>query len=157
MNSTVIQTYNKTTYGLCSLDQDYGNLTTQWTPPDGADGGTGSRGVDLIAVPLTEDGDNYYFSSAANGVQCQKGMRFHIVVAYGSGLPPELNQPPPPPPVPSTPPPLPPIEATPSSQSETFYNGAAGMDAAGRLTLAFCLGVLLLVRLPAAANTIPCF
>ncbi|MQL80287.1 hypothetical protein Taro_012735 [Colocasia esculenta] len=154
-NSTVIQTYNKTTYGLCSLDQDYGNLTTQWTPFEGADGGSGGRAADAIAVPLTVNGENYYFSSTGDGIQCRNGMKFHITVAHGSGLPPALNQPPPPPPTPATPPPLSPIDATPSSQSETFYNGAPARGGSGPLAIAFSVGFLLLEVLPLAAKGIP--
>lgn len=50
-----------------------------------------------VSVPLTIEGSNYFFSDASDGVQCQHGMAFEINVAHGLGLPPALNQPPPPP------------------------------------------------------------
>ena len=50
-----------------------------------------------VAVPLTIAGPNYYFSDADDGTQCQSGMAFEIQVNHGLGLPPYLNQPPPPP------------------------------------------------------------
>lgn len=60
-------------------------------------GGSNQFGQPLtIAVPLTIEGPNYYFSDADDGMQCQQGMAFEINVKHGSGLPPSLNQPPPP-------------------------------------------------------------
>lgn len=50
-----------------------------------------------VAVPLTIEGANYFFSDASDGVQCENGMAFGINVSHGVGLPPNLNQPPPPP------------------------------------------------------------
>nr|KYP64262.1 Early nodulin-like protein 1 [Cajanus cajan] len=85
-NQTVVQTYNKTTYLNCTADE--------------TDNGTFVRrfGEALtIAVPLTIVGPNYFFSDAADGVQCQHGLAFEIDVQRGLGLPPSLNQPPPPP------------------------------------------------------------
>lgn len=89
---TVIQTYNLTTYQACNIDDASGNDTFQYG------GGSDQFGEALtVAVPLTLEGPNYFFSDADDGVQCQKGMRFEIDVKHGSGLPPSLNQPPPPP------------------------------------------------------------
>ncbi|KAF7152294.1 hypothetical protein RHSIM_Rhsim01G0161200 [Rhododendron simsii] len=60
--------------------------------------------AEMISVPLTVEGPNYFFSDADDGIQCKQGMAFEIVVNYGLGLPPSLNQPPPPPnTTPSTP------------------------------------------------------
>lgn len=50
----------------------------------------------IIAVPLTIEGTQYYFSDANDGAQCHNGMAFQIKVNHGLGLPPSLNQPPPP-------------------------------------------------------------
>ncbi|XP_060668719.1 early nodulin-like protein 18 [Ziziphus jujuba] len=91
-NQTVIQTYNETTYQSCIADDAAGNDTFQYG------GGRENFGELLtIALPLTIEGTNYYFSDADDGVQCQRGMAFEIDVAHGLGLPPSLNQPPPPP------------------------------------------------------------
>lgn len=53
--------------------------------------------AETITVALTIEGTQYYFSGADDGVQCQNGMAFEIKVGHGLGLPPSLNQPPPPP------------------------------------------------------------
>ncbi|KAL6965124.1 hypothetical protein U1Q18_036179 [Sarracenia purpurea var. burkii] len=91
-NQTVIQTYNDTTYRSCSTDDASGDDTFQYG------GGSDQFGVAAtIAVPLTIEGSNYFFSDADDGVQCQQGMAFEIAVNHGLGLPPSLNQPPPPP------------------------------------------------------------
>uniref|UniRef100_A0A5B7BKP8 Putative cucumber peeling cupredoxin-like n=1 Tax=Davidia involucrata TaxID=16924 RepID=A0A5B7BKP8_DAVIN len=91
-NQTVIQTYNETTYHSCSTDDSSDDDTFQY------DGGSNQFGEALtIPVPLTIEGPNYYFSDADDGVQCQQGLAFEIVVSHGLGLPPSLNQPPPPP------------------------------------------------------------
>ncbi|XAR63145.1 hypothetical protein NMG60_11022983 [Bertholletia excelsa] len=92
-NQTVIQTYNESTYSSCSADDASDSDTFQY------DGGSNVFGqLETIAVPLTIEGANYYFSDAGDdGVQCQQGMAFEIVVNHGLGLPPSLNQPPPPP------------------------------------------------------------
>ncbi|XP_030535479.1 cucumber peeling cupredoxin-like [Rhodamnia argentea] len=91
-NLTVIQTYNLTTYQACNIDNASGNDTFLYG------GGSGQFGKALtVAVPLTLEGPNYFFSDADDGVQCQNGMSFEIDVKHGSGLPPSLNQPPPPP------------------------------------------------------------
>ncbi|KAI8571914.1 hypothetical protein RHMOL_Rhmol01G0157400 [Rhododendron molle] len=99
-NETVIQTYNLTTYQSCSTDNALDTDTFQYG------GGDEDFGVvETISVPLTVEGPNYFFSDADDGVQCKQGMAFKIVVNYGLGLPPSLNQPPPPP---YTAPPTPP-------------------------------------------------
>ncbi|KAK9273069.1 hypothetical protein L1049_017876 [Liquidambar formosana] len=90
-NQTVIQTYNDTTYKSCTMD-DMSNDTFSY------DGGSSEFDQAMtVAVPLTSEGPNYYFSDAEDGVQCEQGMAFEIVVSHGQGLPPSLNQPPPPP------------------------------------------------------------
>ncbi|KAL8114271.1 hypothetical protein AgCh_021211 [Apium graveolens] len=107
-NQSVIQTYNATTYKNCTIDYSEDDDTFSFTS------GNNEFNQSLtIAVPLTINGTNYYFSDSNDGVQCEQGMAFEIDVKYGSGLPPSLNQPPPPayvepsPPVPdvTTPPP----------------------------------------------------
>ncbi|KAK2997496.1 hypothetical protein RJ639_024961 [Escallonia herrerae] len=91
-NQTVIQTYNETTYRSCSISDSSDNDTFKFA------GGGNIFGVALtMAVPLTIEGPNYYFSDAEDGVQCQNGLAFEILVQHGLGLPPSLNQPPPPP------------------------------------------------------------
>ncbi|XVF22674.1 hypothetical protein REPUB_Repub12eG0191400 [Reevesia pubescens] len=91
-NQTVIQTYNETTYRGCTMDDASDTDTFQY------DGGNTNFDQSLtIAVPLTIEGTNYYFSDADDGVQCQRGMAFEIIINHGNGLPPNLNQPPPPP------------------------------------------------------------
>ncbi|MFQ6619980.1 hypothetical protein Gotur_000950 [Gossypium turneri] len=91
-NQTVIQTYNETTYRNCTTDDASDTDTFQYN------GGKTDFDQSLtIEVPLTIEGANYYFSDAGDGVQCQRGMAFKILVRHGNGLPPSLNQPPPPP------------------------------------------------------------
>ncbi|XP_022759521.1 cucumber peeling cupredoxin-like [Durio zibethinus] len=91
-NQTVIETYNETTYRSCVTDDASDTDTFQYG------GGNTDFGQSLtIAVPLTIEGTNYYFSDADDGIQCQQGMAFEILVNHGIGLPPSLNQPPPPP------------------------------------------------------------
>lgn len=91
-NSSVIQTYSNTTYLSCTIDDAQSNDTFQY------DGGETKFGEPLtVAVPLTKEGPNYYFSDGDDGGQCQRGMAFTIQVQHGLGLPPSLNQPPPPP------------------------------------------------------------
>ncbi|KAI6702638.1 hypothetical protein NL676_011774 [Syzygium grande] len=83
-NQTVIQTYNLTTYQACSTDDASGKDTFQYG------GGSEHFGEALsVAVPLTLEGPNYFFSDADDGAQCQDGMRFEIDVKHGAGLPPE--------------------------------------------------------------------
>ncbi|KAM0007568.1 putative Phytocyanin domain, cupredoxin [Helianthus debilis subsp. tardiflorus] len=91
-NQTVILTYNETTYRSCSIDNSSDSDTFSYSS------GNQQFGQPLtIAVPLTIEGANYFFSDASDGVQCQNGMAFRINVTHGVGLPPSLNQPPPPP------------------------------------------------------------
>lgn len=91
-NSTLVQTYNQTTYKSCSIDDASDTDTFQYL------GGNSEYGKALaVAVPLTIEGSQYFFSEADDGLQCQNGMAFQIKVGRGSGLPPSLNQPPPPP------------------------------------------------------------
>lgn len=90
----MIQTYNQTTYKNCTVEfaEDDGD-TVQYG------GGARNFGEHLILeVPLTIVGPNFFFSNGGgdDGVQCRKGMAFSIAVARGAGLPPSLNQPPPP-------------------------------------------------------------
>lgn len=92
-DSTVIQTYNATTYRLCSIDQDYGNLTSQFVVEDVEE----ERASGGVPVELTKQGSNYFFSSSENGLQCRNGMQFNINVMHGNGLP--VPSPPPPPPL----------------------------------------------------------
>ncbi|PON85145.1 Phytocyanin domain containing protein [Trema orientale] len=91
-NQTVIETYNKTTYQSCAYDDSDSDDTFQYG------GGDQHFGEALtIEVPLLLEGSTYYFSSAGDGVQCQRGMAFEINVAHGAGLPESLNRAPPPP------------------------------------------------------------
>ncbi|KAL3517051.1 hypothetical protein ACH5RR_023953 [Cinchona calisaya] len=91
-NQTVIQTYNETTYRNCTMDDASDTDTFEYQ------GGSNDFGEPLtIAVPLTIEGLQYYFSDADDGLQCLNGMAFEITVRHGLGLPPSLNQPPPPP------------------------------------------------------------
>ncbi|XVE77008.1 hypothetical protein DITRI_Ditri13aG0027400 [Diplodiscus trichospermus] len=131
-NQTVIQTYNETTYRSCTMDDASDTDTFQYN------GGNTNFDQSLtIAVPLTIEGKNYYFSDADDGVQCQGGMAFEILVKHGNGLPPSLNQPPPPPYI--EPPPSgdsaqsPPI--TIAGGSPALDNGAVGGDAESRAML----------------------
>ncbi|KAG6434445.1 hypothetical protein SASPL_106081 [Salvia splendens] len=90
-NQTVIQTYNRTTYSSCIIDDALDSDTFQY------DGGRNEFGSAMtISVALTIEGTQYYFSDANDGEQCQQGMAFEIKVEHGLGLPPSLNQPPPP-------------------------------------------------------------
>ncbi|GMH21678.1 hypothetical protein Nepgr_023520 [Nepenthes gracilis] len=103
-NETVVQTTNATAYKSCSAD-DTSDDTSIY------DSGSNVFGQTItIAVPLTIEGSNYFFSDPGDdGFQCERGMRFEIKVNHGSGLPPILNQPPPPPYAPppaSEPPPV---------------------------------------------------
>ncbi|KAF9602836.1 hypothetical protein IFM89_031696 [Coptis chinensis] len=92
-----------------------------------------------LAVALTSEVTNYFFSDADDGVQCAQGMAFEISVKHGLGLPPSLNQPPPPPyaepTVPST---------VPKDQAEQFYNRGSRDSFNLRLGV-FVLGLLMLM------------
>ncbi|KAH7849337.1 hypothetical protein Vadar_016490 [Vaccinium darrowii] len=90
-NETVIQTYNKTTYQSCStVDALINSDTFQYHA-----GGDLFGSLETIVGPLTIQGPNYFFSDADDGVQCEHGMAFEIIVDHGLGLPASLNQPPP--------------------------------------------------------------
>ncbi|XP_058086102.1 early nodulin-like protein 18 [Magnolia sinica] len=131
-NQTVIQTYNETTYKSCTTDEDSGDETFVFF---------GSQEIGkpaMVAVPLTIEGVNYYFSDADDGTQCDKGMGFEIMVGHGRGLPPSLNQPPPPPYV-APPMDSPPSDTVTTNQGQTFYNGGSG------IRVRFGMAVLLLL------------
>jgi hypothetical protein len=87
----VILTYNKTAYLNCTADDSDNETSIYSGVPD-------DSGKPLtISVPLTIVGSNYFFSDYNEGLQCQQGLAFQIQVQRGIGLPPSLNQPPPPP------------------------------------------------------------
>lgn len=88
-----MHTYNVTTYSLCDPSDDDGPETSIYSGGGGEGGGV--EVTDAIAVPLTFEGANYFFSDADGGAQCEQGMRFEIKVAHGRGLPPALAHPPP--------------------------------------------------------------
>ncbi|KAJ0988835.1 hypothetical protein J5N97_007191 [Dioscorea zingiberensis] len=142
----VIQTYNATTYARCNADDDDGDETFVYD--DGGDAASADALPAVILVPLTIEGDNYYFSSAGDdGFQCSRGMRFHIVVQHGRGLPASLSYPPPPP---YTEPPPPGTTAPPgpetTAQQESFHNGGEKRGVGGWVTfLGSFLGALLLM------------
>ncbi|KAL6851876.1 hypothetical protein ACP4OV_020061 [Aristida adscensionis] len=90
-NSSVVQTTNSTTYSLCDATEDdassiYGG---------GGLGGPGPEPGNTVAVPLTLEGANYFFSGDDGGAQCEQGMRFEIKVEHGKGLPPSMKNAPP--------------------------------------------------------------
>ncbi|XP_042485682.1 cucumber peeling cupredoxin-like [Macadamia integrifolia] len=124
-NQTVIQTYNQTVYQTCDFDDASDGDAFQYG------GGNTTANSLTVAVPLTQEGPNFYFSDAYDGVQCQNGMAFEIQVKHGLGLPPSLNQPPPPPyvapPSPDSQSPSSPTSTTPSDQQQT-YNGGFGFS-----------------------------
>ncbi|XP_031267790.1 cucumber peeling cupredoxin-like [Pistacia vera] len=135
-NQTVILTYNDTTFNNCTTDDASDDDTFQFS------GGNSEFGKSLtIAVPLTVVGPNFFFSDAEDGIQCQRGMAFQILVNHGLGLPPSLNQPPPPPYV------APPSPDTAQSPPVTIAGGSPSLDngASSRLiNLRFLLPSLLL-------------
>uniref|UniRef100_A0A0E0MM45 Phytocyanin domain-containing protein n=1 Tax=Oryza punctata TaxID=4537 RepID=A0A0E0MM45_ORYPU len=88
-SSSVVQTSNATAYTLCDAE---GPETLIYSP---GRGDAASSHAATIAVPLTVEGANYFFSDAGDGAQCEDGMRFEIKVAHGRGLPPDLAHPPP--------------------------------------------------------------
>lgn len=128
---TVIETNNKTTYQRCDASEDGGDGTFVYS----AGGGGEKFGkAAVVAVPLTTEGAVYFFSDAQDGIQCAKGMRFEIAVERGRGLPPALNQPPPPPVsgVQVPPPPETEIDVKGGGpQGESFYTGGAGRGIVG--------------------------
>ncbi|XP_065864138.1 early nodulin-like protein 18 [Euphorbia lathyris] len=125
-NQSVIHTFNDTTFKSCSTDDDSDNDDTiQYG------GGSTAFGEPLtIAVPLVIEGSNYFFSDADDGFQCEHGLAFEIQVNHGLGLPPSLNQPPPPPykspPGPQSPPITIPVGS--ESESETPSNSGCGFN-----------------------------
>ncbi|XP_045805016.1 cucumber peeling cupredoxin-like [Trifolium pratense] len=90
-NQSVILTYNKTAYLNCTVDDSDNDTSIYSGFPDGFNKPL------TISVPLTIVGLNYFFSDYSEGLQCQQGLAFQIQVQRGIGLPPSLNQPPPPP------------------------------------------------------------
>ncbi|KAF6176078.1 hypothetical protein GIB67_000172 [Kingdonia uniflora] len=119
-NQSVIQTYNATTYKLCNADDDASNGDIFIYDNSTANGSL------TFAVPLTKEGPNYFFD---DGVECEKGMAFQISVKHGKGLPPNLNQPPPPAYVESPPPLDPPPYLVPDSQDASpAGNGVGGAN-----------------------------
>lgn len=84
-------TYNETTFRSCSADNSSDTDTFYFSQENGQVGQP-----ETVEVPLTIVGPNYFFSDAYDGVQCENGMAFGINVSHGVGLPPSLNQPPPP-------------------------------------------------------------
>uniref|UniRef100_A0A0A9CTQ0 Phytocyanin domain-containing protein n=1 Tax=Arundo donax TaxID=35708 RepID=A0A0A9CTQ0_ARUDO len=94
-NSSVVSTTNATTYALCDASEDDSRAT--YIYGGGGGGGGGVEETTTVAVPLTAEGTNYFFSEADGGVQCEQGMRFEIKVQHGQGLAPSLKHPPPPP------------------------------------------------------------
>ncbi|KAL2477926.1 early nodulin-like protein 18 [Forsythia ovata] len=136
-NQTVIQTYNKTTYDSCTMDDALDSDTFQYG------GGSNKFGETLtISVPLTIESAQYYFSDADDGEQCQHGMAFEIKVGHGLGLPPSLNQPPPPP---YAPPPVPADEeqSPPITVVTTPSNNGGMRDGASICWLVLLLVVML--------------
>ncbi|KAL6654959.1 hypothetical protein ACP70R_008424 [Stipagrostis hirtigluma subsp. patula] len=72
--NTVVHTTNATVYKNCS-----GGM---------AGGSSGWKAEEaFLAVMLTSEGANYFFSDAWDGEHCRKGMRFEVAVAHGRGLP----------------------------------------------------------------------
>ncbi|KAK8959758.1 hypothetical protein KSP40_PGU002558 [Platanthera guangdongensis] len=67
-NTTVVQTYNATTYILCGADD--GDETFVYTPQNNSNFGVAG----VVSVPLTSEGANYFFSDAGEeGIQCARG------------------------------------------------------------------------------------
>ncbi|WVZ51737.1 hypothetical protein U9M48_002851 [Paspalum notatum var. saurae] len=110
--NTVVHTTNATVYKRCSAGV-------------AAAGSSGWKAEEaFLAVMLTAEGANYFFSDAWNGEHCQNGMRFQVNVAHGRGLP-------------SVPPSYyEPLSAAPSG---TLDGGAAAMWGATALALAVVL------------------
>ncbi|KAK1270227.1 hypothetical protein QJS04_geneDACA012604 [Acorus gramineus] len=126
----VVQTFNETTYRLCSAGEDDGNDTYVYSGV--GDSGGGFDDPVTVTVRLTVEGKSYYFSDAGEGMQCFKGLRFSIVVGHGRGLPSDLNRPPPPPYREASPTPMEAAAAdATTSQGERFYNGGEGRRGAG--------------------------
>ncbi|XP_043690798.1 cucumber peeling cupredoxin-like [Telopea speciosissima] len=141
-NQTVIQTYNQTVYHNCDFKDAADGDAFQYG------GGNTSANSLTVPVPLTQEGSNFYFSDAYDGVDCHKGMAFEITVEHGLGLPPSLNQPPPPPYVA---PPSPDAQSpssstsTPTNQQENFYNGGFSFSSSPVLLILALLSAFALV------------
>ncbi|RCV38203.1 hypothetical protein SETIT_8G123400v2 [Setaria italica] len=74
-SNTVVHTTNATAYKLCSAGV-------------AANGSSGWKAEEaFLAVMLTAEGANYFFSDAGDGEHCRKGVRFEVAVAHGRGLP----------------------------------------------------------------------
>lgn len=128
-NQTVVLTYNETSYRNCSAaDDDTGGDVSVYS------GGEGFGVPATLAVPLTRVGPNYYFSDAGDGEQCVKGMKLEITVRQGSGLPPYLNQPPPPPYV------DPGVQTSPADGGEVVPGGGGGGKENGGMKRGFGVG-----------------
>lgn len=135
-NQSVILTYNKTAYTSCTADDsDVGTFIYN--------GGTNNFSETLtIPVPLTIVGLNYFFSDTNEGVQCQHGLAFQIDVQRGIGLPPNLNQPPPPPY--AEPPGADSVDSPPITIPQTPSGGAFARRVDVRVVLyGFCVAMLL--------------
>ncbi|KAF8694036.1 hypothetical protein HU200_038486 [Digitaria exilis] len=74
--NTVVHTTNATVYKLCSAG----------VTASGSSSGSKAEEA-FLAVMLTAEGANYFFSDARDGVHCRNGMRFEVAVAHGRGLP----------------------------------------------------------------------
>ncbi|KAL6890151.1 hypothetical protein ACP4OV_008914 [Aristida adscensionis] len=75
--NTVVHTTNATAYRLCGGGvAAAGGGSSGWKPE-----------AAFLAVMLTAEGANYFFSDAWDGEHCRKGMRFEVAVAHGRGLP----------------------------------------------------------------------
>lgn len=70
-----MHTTNATAYKLCSAGVA-ANGTSGWKVEEA-----------FLAVMLTAEGANYFFSIVGEGEHCRKGMRFEVSVAHGRGLP----------------------------------------------------------------------
>src|SRR5947207_1707981 len=77
--NTVVHTTNATTYRLCGagVGDVAGAGSSSWWKPEEA----------FLAVMLTTEGANYFFSDTWNGEHCRNGMRFEVAVAHGRVLP----------------------------------------------------------------------
>lgn len=87
-NHTVVQTFNETTYQNCDSEADD---VYEWSTADPE----ADANPSTVAVPLTKEGVNYFFSGDYDGWQCAKGgQKMEINVTHGEGLPPSLSVPP---------------------------------------------------------------
>ncbi|TVU25386.1 hypothetical protein EJB05_27880, partial [Eragrostis curvula] len=73
--NTVVHTTNATVYRECIAGGGTSG-SSGWKPEEA-----------FLAVMLTAEGANYFFSDAWDGEHCRKGMRFEVAVAHGRGLP----------------------------------------------------------------------